>query len=541
MPWKPGDADKHKKGLTGAQKKKWAKIANSARSSCLKKGGSEKECDASAIRIANSQVNVNLLIYSESQPEYIPETREWEGKQYLIIPVVMMTEGVHSGSHGAIYHGPEELGKIVDSWNGIPVTISHPINEQGEFVSANDPSVLSSWAVGQIFNAYMDGVKLKAEAWIDVQRLAAVSPETLTKVQAGEIIEVSVGIFSDEEEIEGYWNNEQYTAVAKNYRPDHLALLPGEVGACSVSDGCGVRTNKQKGGNDVEILKVLKDLSKKGLSVSPMTNEVSFHQIMDQLYSLVDGKDTDSERFYLEDVYDNYFIYRKRAIQRTNDEISSSEYVGLFKQNYQVGADDKVELVGDPVEVKKNVTFVTLKDEVNNNKQKKEVKVMACVKCPEKVEELITHSATHFEEADRDWLNDLSEDKLDKLIPKRVRTNNDTETMTLDKAKDFIQANMKAEDRLSLLTDDMKSQYEAGVKIYKEQRDETIKSIMDNTEEGTWTKDELEVMKLDVLKKLEKSVKKSDSTVHVNSTGGNGKDKDSVEPMLIPSMEFDKK
>jgi hypothetical protein len=541
MPWKISDVEKHKKGLTDSQKKKWVSIANSARASCLKKGGSEKECDASAIRIANSQVNANLLTYSESQPDYTPEVREWNGKQYLIIPVVMMTEGVHSGSHGAIYHDPEELGKIVDSWNGIPVTISHPTNEQGEFVSANNPSVLSSWAVGQIFNATMDGVKLKAEAWIDVQRLASISPETLAKVQAGEVIEVSVGIFSDEEEIEGYWNEEQYTAVAKNYRPDHLALLPGEVGACSVNDGCGVRTNKQKGGNDVEILKVLKDLSKKGLSVSPMVNEVSFSQIMEQLYSLVDGKDTDSERFYLEDVYDNYFIYRKRAIQSTNGEISSSEYVGLFKQNYQVGADDKIELVGDPVEVKKNVTFVTLKDEVNNNKQKKEVKVMACAKCPEKVEELIAHSATHFEEADRDWLNDLSEDKLDKLIPKRVRTNTDSETMTLDKAKDFIQANMKAEDRLSLLTDDMKSQYEAGVKIYKEQRDETIKSIMDNTEEGTWTKDELEVMKLDVLKKLEKSVKKSDSTVHVNSTGSNGKDNDSVEPMLIPSMEFDKK
>jgi threonine dehydratase len=78
------------------------------------------------------------------------------------------------------------------------------------------------------------------------------------------------------------------------------------------------------------------------------------------------------------------------------------------------------------------------------------------------------------------------------------------------------------------------------VKIYNEQRDETIKSIMDNTEEGTWTKDELGAMKLDVLKKLEKSVKKTETTVHVN-TGGNGNNGSLIEPMMIPSVEFDKK
>lgn len=45
MPWSPGEAEKHKKGLNSKQKSKWAAIANSV----LKRGGNE----ASAIRQAS--------------------------------------------------------------------------------------------------------------------------------------------------------------------------------------------------------------------------------------------------------------------------------------------------------------------------------------------------------------------------------------------------------------------------------------------------------------------------------------------------------
>ena len=52
MPWTVADVDKHKKGLTPAQKKKWVSIANGVLKDCKAKGG--KGCDAKAIRVANS-------------------------------------------------------------------------------------------------------------------------------------------------------------------------------------------------------------------------------------------------------------------------------------------------------------------------------------------------------------------------------------------------------------------------------------------------------------------------------------------------------
>lgn len=58
MPWTPGDgpARHTKKANTGAKKKQWSDTANAVRSKAMASGQSEKEADASAVRIANSAV-----------------------------------------------------------------------------------------------------------------------------------------------------------------------------------------------------------------------------------------------------------------------------------------------------------------------------------------------------------------------------------------------------------------------------------------------------------------------------------------------------
>jgi len=52
MPWTVNDVDKHRKGLTKAQKKKWVRIANGSLKTCLAENG--KDCEGLAVRIANS-------------------------------------------------------------------------------------------------------------------------------------------------------------------------------------------------------------------------------------------------------------------------------------------------------------------------------------------------------------------------------------------------------------------------------------------------------------------------------------------------------
>lgn len=58
MPWSSKDAKSHTKKADSPEKqKKWADIANNVRSQCLKDGGDESECDAKAIRVANSKMD----------------------------------------------------------------------------------------------------------------------------------------------------------------------------------------------------------------------------------------------------------------------------------------------------------------------------------------------------------------------------------------------------------------------------------------------------------------------------------------------------
>jgi len=65
MPWDKNSAKKHRKGMTDKEASKWASIANSVLKSCLSDGGSQKECEGKAIRVANSKVggakmNINV-------------------------------------------------------------------------------------------------------------------------------------------------------------------------------------------------------------------------------------------------------------------------------------------------------------------------------------------------------------------------------------------------------------------------------------------------------------------------------------------------
>lgn len=163
----------------------------------------------------------------------------FEGREHLVVPVVMIVEGVLNNALVA----SEEFGRYPESWNGRPVPVLHPERE-GTPVSANQPDVIERNTIGQLFNTFVDNGKLKSEAWIDTDKARRLGHGALLEaLEAGEVIEVSTGYFSDSEGRAGTFNGQEYREIHRNIRPDHLALLPGEEGACSVADGCGTRVN----------------------------------------------------------------------------------------------------------------------------------------------------------------------------------------------------------------------------------------------------------------------------------------------------------
>ena len=248
-----------------------------------------------------------MKIFAQKNSDYMIRSERLQGRNHIVVPVVMMVEGVHSGNQGPIFHSAAELGRIPESWNGIPVVINHPA-VGGESVSANSPEIINSGAVGRVFNTRMDGDKLRAEVWLDEENLRQVSTDALTYIREGQPLEVSIGAFNDEDGIPGEWKGEQYNASAKNIRPDHLALLPGGTGACSWEDGCGIRANKEGGNNEMkndDVIKTMKSLGKEGYSVTIIgINQEGFREIMSAIQTKLDQMDTNTKMHFLEEVFD---------------------------------------------------------------------------------------------------------------------------------------------------------------------------------------------------------------------------------------------
>lgn len=170
-------------------------------------------------------------------------TATFEGQERVVVPVIALVEGViwPINAPAPEFVPAETLSMIPQSWNGRPVfaSIGHPINDEGNQVSGNTPNQLES-AIGTIFNARTDGKRLLMEAWLDPTK--AETQRVLSRVNAGQAIEVSVGAFVIEEDERGTFNGKQFDSTWRVIYPDHLAILPeGDEGACSCAMGCGLR------------------------------------------------------------------------------------------------------------------------------------------------------------------------------------------------------------------------------------------------------------------------------------------------------------
>jgi hypothetical protein len=185
---------------------------------------------------ANRSVRSNLAVPMRQET--------FEERRHMVVPVVMLTEGVHAGNGGPFFYGEDELSKLPESWNGVPVPVWHPEDTNGA-ISANSPQVLEARSIGRIFNVLWDAKekKLRGEVWIDIVKAEKVEKKVLEMLMSGEPIEVSTSLWSDDDDTPGEWNGEKFNGTVHNIVPDHLALLPGGEGACNWNDGCGIRLN----------------------------------------------------------------------------------------------------------------------------------------------------------------------------------------------------------------------------------------------------------------------------------------------------------
>jgi hypothetical protein len=174
------------------------------------------------------------------------QSKTWDGRDWYVVPMSIIVPGVLNGSKGPLLYPEDEVQKHPGLWNGIPITNGHP-KRNGQYVSARDPDVLEEYGVGLAFNDRYENGKRLVDAWIDKAKLKSAAARIGDALASGQTMEQSTGLFTEDQVAnEGAnWKGTPYAHIARNYRPDHIAILPDGIGACSRKDGCGLNVNEQ--------------------------------------------------------------------------------------------------------------------------------------------------------------------------------------------------------------------------------------------------------------------------------------------------------
>jgi hypothetical protein len=465
--------------------------------------------------VTMSKKNKSQENYQTVTHNFRPQVRKdtMEAKEYLVVPSIPIVEGVHNGSNGPLYYPGAELSKTPQVWNTKPVVVYHPeINGVG--VSACDPDILTARKVGVMMNTVYEDSKLKTEVWLDEERCAQVDPRILEAVTNKEIMELSTGLFTDEDSVSGEWNDEPYSAIARNYRPDHLALLPDKIGACSVEDGAGfLRLNREDGEEDSVNQRVhigwdgdtlhVNGVEQEDNTIALKDLELSHDSVRAALYSVLR---TTKEDVFIEDIFDMYFVYADNGT--------------LYKQKYTKGKKDTIKLVGIPIQVVRSIDYtpVTMAgDKLNSNQSKKE----QTMDKNELIQKLIDNEHCQFGEEDRDFLEGCDVSALEKMNvpePKTVaNTGEDKATVVVNSGGP---AKTKTLEELINETDkDTQDMIRNGIATYKVEKAQIIERIKTN-ERCTFTDEQLDAKSLDELKAIARlAVKDEPNTPAVNFAG----------------------
>lgn len=466
-----------------------------------------------------------LTVLARQKEKYNITTFEENGKEYISVPAVIMVEGVHHGSQGKVLHTAEYLSVNVEDWDDIPVTITHPM-KGGNYVGvAECPEYITGHTTHTVWE---DG--LKTELVLDVDKLSKISPKTLKSLQANEPIEVSIGTFSENIEEKGTFKGEDYDAKTVSYIPDHVAILPDDIGACSYVDGCGIRVYK-KGENNMnekqltEARKIVRD--------NRFTLEMYKDKPIGLARNYVNGLETDEYYFWLLDVTENSLVYEKSP---KNGEGKTKTYMREFTVDGDqlVVSDEEIEVVGEFVykkvgekEEEEEATDTGKEEDEATEKEEdkeKEKKPQTNRCCEQKVVELIANKQLSLSREDKDWLSQLTEEQLQAITPKSLNVNKES-------VKSHISMYKSMDDVLSLLPDVHAKKIQEGLDLLKEERMNLIKEIQTNTH-NAWTDEELDTMDTSFLKKLHKT-----SRPNVFVGGGAGKQAVSNNVPALPPLE----
>jgi len=332
-------------------------------------------------------------------------------------------------------------------------------------------------------------------------------------------------LFMELERNPGQWNGEDYIGIARNIRPDHLAVLPDVKGACSIADGAGLlRTNQATNNLSSE-------------------SELSFDSVQTLLREVLLTKESEA---WVYDVFDDYFIYELKGL--------------FYKQVYKIDQ-GKVTFEGLPVGVERQVKYkeVTLSaNKENENEIDSNLKGSKTMEKEKIVNALITNENTSWTEEhraklialDEELLTNMYED-LNKLAktPPTTPTTETTETKSVETPVANTQVvvpkekEMTAKEYVDNAPPEIRDYLQDGLETMGRKRQELINTVLAN-KQNTFTEENLkkkDTRELQALATLAQPVVENATIIpmYLGQNGATGGV--TVEPLPLPTMNFEKK
>lgn len=227
----------------------------------------------------------NLLTINSSISADGIREEMFNGRKHLIVPMVALVEGVVNGAKVTV----DEIKKSVSLWNGRPIPVEHPMRNNTP-ISASELEVERTRNIGRVYNTRVEDAKLKMDGYIDIDlAINRGFGNLVEKLRKGEMINLSTGFYPTETAEDGFFKGKPYRNVWTNIRPDHVALLPNEKGACSLDDGCGVPRINSDGNTESSCVK---NLTAQLVTLLTSFSRRSNNTMKEYIDKLINNKDT---------------------------------------------------------------------------------------------------------------------------------------------------------------------------------------------------------------------------------------------------------
>lgn len=468
-------------------------------------------------------------------------------KEYIVVPIVSAVGDEvwwPANSDTPELVPADVLESAYWSRNNRPIVLGHP-RVNGEYVSANSPGIIESYAFGFTFASKFEDKRVKVEAWFDPIRANEVGPsaeKVIERLKNGEMIEVSEGNMVISESKEGELGGKKYYSVWLSAINDHLAVV--SEGACNNQMGCGgPRVNEQKKHSVTGLsiasnkgASVMKDSDKKsffsrlfGSAMTAFKSAMSNNELRLKLYKAVEQ--VDQGVMYVDDEDVEAKTFRYCVVIRYGDywDYEQMEH-HYYQRSFSVDDSGNVAIGDDRTEVE---WFEGWREKVDSEKEKTEVELTASetnkpcscqdekevplVNANEKkalVSKLIGAAKSPFDESDRAMLEGMKEEKLTALMS--AYKEGEAQTTITTPAAPVVPVNPPANQTetstpppgMSLVSDDELNDIKAAASAYRSQQEAFKTSLISSLKSAqtAFTEDDLKKMDISTLEKLATSL-----------------------------------